>query len=91
MEVMRLIDSFGNRSSRVVATPGLLRLNQLTVIHNSGASDFAKQDAREVPLQELPNDVIIGRGPLIFAVSPASQYSSILFPWGYSNADPPRF
>ena len=80
MEVMGLIDSFGNRCSRVVATPGLLRLNNLTVIHDSGASDPVKLDAREVPLQELANDVIIARGLLIFAVSPATQYSSILLP-----------
>ena len=37
VEVMSFINRFGNRCSRFVALPGLLRVNNLTVMHDSGA------------------------------------------------------
>jgi hypothetical protein len=81
VEVTSFIDSFRNRCSQFVVPPGLLRLNNLTVIHDFGAPDSVKLDAQEVPVQELSKDVIIGSGLLIFAASPATQYSSILLLW----------
>jgi len=78
VEVTNFFDNFGNRCSRFVRPPGLLRVNNLAVIHDSGAPDFVELDAREVPVQDLPNDVTIVRGLLIFAVSPTTQTSSTL-------------
>ncbi len=52
------IDSFGNRCSRFVAPKGALRLSNSTLIYDSGAADLVSYDAREIPVQELPPDVL---------------------------------
>ena len=52
------IDSFGNRCNRFVAQQGMLRLNNSTLIHDSGLTDRANTDARELPVQELPHEVL---------------------------------
>ena len=52
------IDSFGNRCTRFVAQQGTLRLSNSTLLHDSGFADPVKLDAREVPVQQLPYDIL---------------------------------
>ena len=52
------LDSFGNRCTRFLAPKGLLRLTTSTLIHDSGLADPVNPGAREVPVQELPHDVL---------------------------------
>jgi transglutaminase-like putative cysteine protease len=52
------IDSFGNRCTRFVAQPGALRLSNSTLIYDAGLPDPIDPDARELPVQELPHDVL---------------------------------
>jgi len=51
-------DSFGNRCSRFLAQAGQIRLSNSTLIHDSGKPDEANLEAREVPVQNLPNDAL---------------------------------
>jgi transglutaminase-like putative cysteine protease len=51
-------DSFGNYAARFVAQPGSLRLSNSTLIRDSGFPDLVSPHAREVPIQELPHDVL---------------------------------
>jgi transglutaminase-like putative cysteine protease len=52
------IDSFGNRCTRFVAPKGALRLSNSTLIHDSGLADRVSPTAREVPVQELPHEIL---------------------------------
>ena len=52
------IDSFGNNCCRFLAPAGTVRLNGSSLIYDSGQPDLVKTDAREVPVQNLPNDVL---------------------------------
>jgi transglutaminase-like putative cysteine protease len=52
------IDSFGNRCARFVAQAGTLRLSNSTLIYDSGVADLVCPDARELPVQGLPHDVL---------------------------------
>jgi transglutaminase-like putative cysteine protease len=52
------IDSFGNRCTRFVAQAGTLRLSNSTLIHDFGLPDPVRPDAREVPVHELPHEVL---------------------------------
>jgi transglutaminase-like putative cysteine protease len=52
------IDSFGNRCMRLVAQQGPLRLSNSTLISDSGQPDPVNPNAREIPVQELPCDVL---------------------------------
>ncbi len=52
------IDSFGNRCTRFVAQRGTLRLSNSTLLHDSGFADPVKLNAREVPVQQLPYDIL---------------------------------
>jgi transglutaminase-like putative cysteine protease len=52
------IDSFGNRCTRFVARQGALRLSNSTMLEDPGFADRVSSDAREVPVQELPSDVL---------------------------------
>jgi transglutaminase-like putative cysteine protease len=52
------IDSFGNRCTRFVARQGALRLSNSTMLEDPGFADRVSRDAREVPVQELPSDVL---------------------------------
>jgi transglutaminase-like putative cysteine protease len=52
------IDSFGNRCCRFLAPAGMVRLYGATLIQDSGLPDPVKPDAREVPVQHLPHDVL---------------------------------
>jgi transglutaminase-like putative cysteine protease len=52
------IDTFGNRCTRFLAPMGALRLSNSTLIHDSGLADPVSPQAREVPVQELPHEVL---------------------------------
>jgi len=52
------IDSFGNRCSRFVAPAGLLRLSSTSVIDIEGEPDPMDESARQVPVEELPDEVL---------------------------------
>ena len=43
-------DSFGNRCSRFVAPPGLLRLSGTSTIDVEGAPELGERDARQAPI-----------------------------------------
>jgi transglutaminase-like putative cysteine protease len=58
LQTESFIDSFGNRCSRFVAPKGALRLTNSTLIYDSGVPDLVSSDAREVPIQELPPEVL---------------------------------
>jgi transglutaminase-like putative cysteine protease len=51
-------DSFGNLCTRLTLPPGTLRLHNSTLVEDSGLPDPVQQDAREVPIAELPTDVL---------------------------------
>jgi transglutaminase-like putative cysteine protease len=52
------IDSFGNRCARFFAQSGPLRLSNSTLIYDTGLPDAVNLAAREVPVQDLPHDVL---------------------------------
>jgi transglutaminase-like putative cysteine protease len=52
------IDSFGNRCARFFAPSGPLRLSNSTLIYDSGLPDAVNLAAREIPVQDLPPDVL---------------------------------
>jgi transglutaminase-like putative cysteine protease len=56
--VTTYLDSFGNRCSRFVAPPGLLKLSCSALIHDSGETDAVNLSARECAVAELPNEVL---------------------------------
>jgi transglutaminase-like putative cysteine protease len=51
-------DSFGNICTRFIAPPGVIRLHNSTLIEDSGEPDEMDPTAREVPLVDVPNDVL---------------------------------
>jgi transglutaminase-like putative cysteine protease len=51
-------DSFGNRCTRFVAPPGLLKLSNSTLIADTGEPDAVNWAARESTVAELPNGVL---------------------------------
>jgi transglutaminase-like putative cysteine protease len=52
------VDSFGNICTRFFAQPGQLRLTNSTVIEDSGLDDPVNFDAREIPVADLPPEVL---------------------------------
>jgi transglutaminase-like putative cysteine protease len=52
------LDSFGNRCARFFAQSGPLRLSNSTLIYDSGLPDPVNFAAREIPVQDLPHDVL---------------------------------
>lgn len=52
-------DSFGNLCCRFTAPAGLVRLWNSTLIEDSGEPDPQNPDAREVPVAELPPEVLV--------------------------------
>jgi transglutaminase-like putative cysteine protease len=52
------IDSFGNRCARFFAQSGPLRLSNSTLIYDPGLPDAVNLAAREIPVQDLPHDVL---------------------------------
>lgn len=51
-------DSFGNRCSRFIAQPGLLRMHNDGLICDSGFPDLVNWNARELPVHSLPTEVL---------------------------------
>jgi transglutaminase-like putative cysteine protease len=51
-------DSFGNICSRFVADAGQLRLFNSTLIEDSGEPDLVNPAARQLPVQDLPSEVL---------------------------------
>ena len=58
IKVTYYIDGFGNRCSRFVAPPGLLRLSCTTLIRNSDEPDEVNLSAREALVGDLPDEVL---------------------------------
>ncbi len=54
----KYVDSFGNDCVRFLAPPGPLRLWNSTLIEDSGEWDAADPNAREIPIEELPANVL---------------------------------
>jgi len=52
------IDGFGNRCTRFVAQPGLVRLSNSTLITDSGLPDEVNENAREVPVGDVPTEFL---------------------------------
>jgi transglutaminase-like putative cysteine protease len=52
-------DMFGNTCTRIVAPPGLLEIRNDFLIADSGLPDVVVPDARQVPVGELPDDVLV--------------------------------
>jgi transglutaminase-like putative cysteine protease len=51
-------DSFGNYCCRFLAPAGSVRLSNSTLIHDTGKPDPIAPWAREIPIQELPTNVL---------------------------------
>jgi transglutaminase-like putative cysteine protease len=51
-------DSFGNICTRIVAPPGLLEIKNDFVIADSGVPDAIAPGAQQVPVADLPDDVL---------------------------------
>jgi transglutaminase-like putative cysteine protease len=51
-------DDFGNRCCRFVAPAGQIRLTNSTLIYDTGKPDEVNYSARELPVQELPHEVL---------------------------------
>ncbi|MGA7288785.1 MAG: transglutaminase family protein, partial [Terriglobales bacterium] len=51
-------DTFGNHSCRVLAPHGKIRLQNSTLIEDSGELDAEGPDAAEVPIEQLPVNVL---------------------------------
>ena len=51
-------DQFGNHACRFLAKPGLLRLHNSFLIEDSGQLDAESPDARQIPVEQLPTDVL---------------------------------
>lgn len=52
------LDSFGNRCTRILGQPGLLRLSNSTLIRDSGDPDPIDWHAAQQPVSELPTEVL---------------------------------
>jgi transglutaminase-like putative cysteine protease len=51
-------DSFGNNCCRFLAPAGQVRLSSSTLIYDTGEPDPVSPSAREIPVQDLPSDVL---------------------------------
>jgi len=56
--VREFSDAFGNRCQRFLAPAGRLRLWDDLIVEDSGGHDPVVPDARQVPVHELPDDVL---------------------------------
>lgn len=52
-------DRFGNWCSRLVAPPGLLSISSDTIIHDAGQFDPQSPEAAQIPVEYLPNEIIV--------------------------------
>jgi transglutaminase-like putative cysteine protease len=51
-------DSFGNRCTRFVAPPGIVRLSGTSTVENSGLPDPIATEAQQAPIEQLPSEVL---------------------------------
>lgn len=51
-------DNFGNSCCRFLAPAGQIRLSSSTLIYDTGKPDPVSPSAREIPVQDLPSDVL---------------------------------
>lgn len=58
LAVEEYTDSFGNLCSRFIAPPGSLRLHSSSLIEDSGLPDEISYDSPEIPVGELPTEVL---------------------------------
>jgi transglutaminase-like putative cysteine protease len=58
VEASEYVDGFGNICTRLLAQPGTLRLTNSVVIQDSGQLDPVPSDAREIPVEDLPPEVL---------------------------------
>ena len=58
LPVLDYVDSFGNRVGRINAPAGSLRLTGSTLINDSGEVDPVCLEAKEHPVEDLPNEVL---------------------------------
>jgi len=52
-------DSFGNWCSRIVAPPGQITIAADAVVRDSGRPDAVMPDARQTPVEQLPDDALL--------------------------------
>jgi len=52
-------DGFGNWCSRIVAPAGRTRIASSAVLHETGQTDPVHPNARQIPVQDLPADVLV--------------------------------
>jgi transglutaminase-like putative cysteine protease len=52
-------DGFGNWCTRIVAPPGKLVISTDATIHDSGETDRVVPEARQVPVEKLPDDALV--------------------------------
>jgi transglutaminase-like putative cysteine protease len=53
------MDGFGNRVTRIVAPAGRTTITADAVVRDTGLPDVIRADARQVPVQDLPNDTLM--------------------------------
>ena len=53
------IDMFGNTCTRIVAQPGVIEIRNNFVIADDGLPDAVAPDARQLEVEDLPDDVLI--------------------------------
>jgi transglutaminase-like putative cysteine protease len=87
--ICHYLDVFGNRCTRFTADPGILTLRDETLIRDSGEPDRENPDAREVPVQDLPDNVLqfllASRYCEVDALSPAAAELFGNLPAGWSR------
>jgi transglutaminase-like putative cysteine protease len=59
LRVHRFVDGFGNRCSRIMAPAGRLRIWDDLVVADDGQPDVVAPDARQVPIDELPTEILV--------------------------------
>jgi transglutaminase-like putative cysteine protease len=57
--VSSYVDTFGNRCSRLVAPAGEMTISTDTVANDDGLPDRVPADARQVPVESLPDDALL--------------------------------
>ena len=53
------VDTFGNTCTRLVTPIGMLTLSADFVVHDSGTTDVYAPDAQQIPVDALPDDVLL--------------------------------
>jgi transglutaminase-like putative cysteine protease len=56
-KIEEFLDSFGNRTSRLILPAGQIRVHNEAVIENEWKPDIVNWNAQEIPLAELPTQV----------------------------------